>query len=185
MSHLLPSRRAFVRATGAGAAGAWMLGLAACRRAADSAAEAVRTGEPARVLGEDEIRTLDALAGRIIPADGEAPGASEAGAVLFMDHYLADDAGALDAVRAGLAELAAGFADLPPDRQDQAVARLEKEKPGFFGLVQFLTSVGTLADPAHGGNRDKVGWAMIGFDDRHVWQPPFGAYDAAAAGDEA
>jgi hypothetical protein len=34
------------------------------------------------------------------------------------------------------------------------------------------------AMPVRGGNRDKAGWALIGFVDRHVWQPPFGYYDA-------
>ncbi len=31
--------------------------------------------------------------------------------------------------------------------------------------------------PSYGGNRDKAGWHLIGFDDRHFWQPPFGYYD--------
>ena len=31
--------------------------------------------------------------------------------------------------------------------------------------------------PAYGGNRDGVGWKLIGFEDRHVFQPPFGYYD--------
>ena len=181
MSPLVPSRRGFLRATGATAMGAWALGLSACRRAADSAAEAVRNGEPPRVLTEPEMRTLDALAGRIIPADGDAPGASEAGAVVFMDHYLAEQPDALEQIRAGLGKVATGLADLAPDRQDEVVRGLEEHEPAFFGLVRFLTIAGTFAEPSHGGNRDKVGWAMIGFDDRHAWQPPFGAYDAAAA----
>jgi hypothetical protein len=33
------------------------------------------------------------------------------------------------------------------------------------------------ADPAYGGNSDKVGWKLIGFEDRFAWQPPFGEYD--------
>ncbi len=40
---------------------------------------------------------------------------------------------------------------------------------------------GVFSDPSHGGNRDKAGWAMIGFDNRHAWQPPFGYYDAQVA----
>jgi hypothetical protein len=33
------------------------------------------------------------------------------------------------------------------------------------------------ANPEYGGNRDKIGWKMIGFDDRFSWGPPFGWYD--------
>jgi hypothetical protein len=38
------------------------------------------------------------------------------------------------------------------------------------------------AMPAWGGNRDGAGWALLGFDSRHVWQPPFGYYDAGHHG---
>ena len=31
--------------------------------------------------------------------------------------------------------------------------------------------------PAYGGNRDGVGWKLIGFDDQHAFQSPFGHYD--------
>ena len=33
------------------------------------------------------------------------------------------------------------------------------------------------ASPEYGGNRDGVGWRMIGFVDEHAFQPPFGYYD--------
>ena len=32
--------------------------------------------------------------------------------------------------------------------------------------------------PEYGGNRDKVGYELIGFEDRHAWQSPYGYYDA-------
>jgi hypothetical protein len=31
--------------------------------------------------------------------------------------------------------------------------------------------------PSYGGNRDGVGWKLIGFEDSHVFYPPFGHYD--------
>jgi gluconate 2-dehydrogenase gamma chain len=37
--------------------------------------------------------------------------------------------------------------------------------------------MGFLADPARGGNRGKVGWKLIGFDDSGAFAPPFGYYD--------
>lgn len=179
MSGANPPRRDFLQLSGAAALGTWMaMGLTGCREAADSAAEAIRNGEAPRVLTDEELRTLDALAGRIIPADGDAPGASEAGAAVFMDHFLADQPGLLEAVRGGLGGVDSGFADLSAERQDALVASLETGDPGFFGLLGFLVAAGTFASPARGGNRNKVGWSMLGFDDRHAWAPPFGAYDA-------
>jgi hypothetical protein len=31
--------------------------------------------------------------------------------------------------------------------------------------------------PEYGGNRDGLGWTLIGFDAQHMFQPPFGYYD--------
>ena len=39
------------------------------------------------------------------------------------------------------------------------------------------TAAGMFANPEYGGNRDKIGWKLIGFDDRFFWQAPFGYYD--------
>ncbi len=36
---------------------------------------------------------------------------------------------------------------------------------------------GFLGNPSYGGNRDHVGWKLIGFEDRMAFQPPFGYYD--------
>jgi hypothetical protein len=32
--------------------------------------------------------------------------------------------------------------------------------------------------PEYGGNKDELGWQLIGFEDRHVWTQPYGFYDA-------
>ena len=39
------------------------------------------------------------------------------------------------------------------------------------------TAAGMFANPEYGGNRDKIGWKLLGFDDRFFWQQPFGYYD--------
>jgi hypothetical protein len=44
--------------------------------------------------------------------------------------------------------------------------------------------LGLLALPSYGGNAGKAGWKLVGFDDRHVWEPPFGHYDRDYAGFE-
>ena len=61
---------------------------------------------------------------------------------------------------------------------DQQIAVLtEEEQSPFFQTVRFLTIMGMFANPSYGGNRNKVGWQLLQFEDRHAWQPPFGYYD--------
>lgn len=127
---------------------------------------------------------IEAVTARIIPTD-DSPGAREAGVVWFIDRalagFMAPAAGLVAAGIAGLNEAAdarssgARFADLPPAAQD-AVLRAHDQEP-FFGLVHFLTLAGMFALPAHGGNRDHIGWELIGFEHRHAWTQPFGYYD--------
>jgi hypothetical protein len=42
--------------------------------------------------------------------------------------------------------------------------------------------IGFFARPVHGGNFDKVGWKLIGYDDSLNFKPPFGYYDAQVKG---
>jgi gluconate 2-dehydrogenase gamma chain len=133
----------------------------------------------------EEAAVFDAVAAQIVPS-GDTPGAREAGAVYFADHactgffsYAAAD------LRNGLAQLERDFAKTRPNdpRFASASDASQKkyltsiEKTPFFGLLTTLTVLGLLADPAYGGNRDQAGWKLIGFDDTHVFQPPFGYYD--------
>lgn len=63
------------------------------------------------------------------------------------------------------------FAFLAPAQQDEVLHGLEDGKieleslPSklFFGLLLRNTEEGFFADPMYGGNRDKVGWKLIGF----------------------
>ena len=54
----------------------------------------------------------------------------------------------------------------------------------FFETVRVHTIVGFLVDPdsGRGGNRDGVGWKLIGRDRDHMFQPPFGYYDKDYSG---
>jgi hypothetical protein len=54
----------------------------------------------------------------------------------------------------------------------------------FFEQVRIATIVGFLIDPEsdRGGNRDGVGWKVIGRERDHMFQPPFGYYDKDYAG---
>ena len=39
------------------------------------------------------------------------------------------------------------------------------------------TIAGMFSNPEYGGNRDKIGWKLLGFEDRFSWAAPFGWYD--------
>ena len=63
------------------------------------------------------------------------------------------------------------FDQLSPERQDEMLRALEKgevDLPSmsskmFFDLLWRNTEEGFFADPIYGGNRNKVGWKLIGF----------------------
>jgi gluconate 2-dehydrogenase gamma chain len=131
---------------------------------------------------------ISAIAAQIIPSD-DCPGATEAGAVYFIDRALktfaADQQGAY---RDGLADLkhrrekmvphSASFAALSKAQQVELLRSIEKTD--FFTLLRTHTVLAWLGSPEYGGNRNNVGWKYIGFDDAGYFEPPFGYYDAEA-----
>ena len=50
----------------------------------------------------------------------------------------------------------------------------------FFLTVREHTLTGMFASPKHGGNFNKAGWKLIGFEDTLNFKAPFGYYDALA-----
>ena len=188
MTQHRPTRRDFLQATGTTLGGAWLaMQLPALAAASVYARGAAAAGQAVETLSPDEARVLKAVASRFYPTD-ETPGANEAGVVYFMDRSLGTFwSWLLDPVRGGLAAMAdkvaadhggeGDFAALVVEDQDAALVWLGQEQPGTFFVLQLLVAGGMFGDPALGGNRDKVGWQLIGFEDRHVWEPPFGYYD--------
>lgn len=63
------------------------------------------------------------------------------------------------------------FAELSSDKQDDVLKQIEAGKikfddvdaESFFGALLQIVPEGFFSDPIHGGNRDMVGWKMIGF----------------------
>ena len=130
----------------------------------------------------DEADTVEALAARIIPGSPGDPGAREAGVVHYIDRALSGPYfGWQGAYREGVRTLNAytaerygkKFFELEEEEQDTVVGALERgEVPGFGGgseATNFFTTVwshtveGMFSDPAYGGNRNAVGWKLIGF----------------------
>lgn len=182
------TRRAFLRLMG-GTLGASVLGFnwTEVARAANHAAMA-NAGAGTRTLTyltPAEAAEVAAVAAQIIPTDG-TPGAREAGVVVFIDHALAGFyTRQADNFRCGLAGFQASFkawhpgsesfAALTPERQIEFLRTVDHTP--FFDAMRFLTVLGMFAMPAYGGNRDGAGWKHLGFEDRHVFEPPFGYYD--------
>jgi hypothetical protein len=63
-----------------------------------------------------------------------------------------------------------------PEAQQIAWLHEVDETP-FFLAVRRLTVLGLIALPKYGGNHDYMGWNLIGVENRHFWEPPFGYYD--------
>ena len=144
--------------------------------------------------GAGHFETLDpgtaadiaAIASQILPSD-DGPGAAEAGVVYFIDRALGTfDAGRREEYQKGMAAVqdkrralfpdSTNVASLPPAKQIELIRAIEATE--FFELLRTHTLMGFLGNPSYGGNRDKVGWKYIDFDDRMAFQPPFGYYDA-------
>jgi gluconate 2-dehydrogenase gamma chain len=167
--------------------------LADIAAAQQHAHEAVQspTPPPFQTLDPATAAEIDAITSQIIPSiDG--PGAHEAGVIYFIDRALSTfDVDQLEAYRTGMAsvqkkrqELFSGsmsIATLTNEQQIQLIHAIETT--AFFELLRTHTLYGFLGNPSYGGNRDHVGWKLIGFDDRLAFQPPFGYYDAQANGD--
>jgi gluconate 2-dehydrogenase gamma chain len=153
---------------------------AAAAHARAAAAQGLKTFD---VLTVDEAGDLEAITAQIFPTD-ETPGATEAGVVYFIDRALGGFASwAERPIREGLKTLGqkvGSFSQLPIERQTESLHEIEDTS--FFGTVRTLTIMGMFAHPSYGGNRDKAGWKLLGFEDRFVWRPPFGSYDAEAHG---
>jgi gluconate 2-dehydrogenase gamma chain len=180
------SRRSFITASGQALGAGWLaLNWPGITAAATHAHAAASSGaRTIMMLTADQARDIDAIASQIIPTD-DTPGAHEAGAVYFIDGALAGFFAAHRAeflahygeFNAALAAKQADvrFADLAPERQIEFLKSVETTP--FFEQVRFLTILGLLALPGYGGNKDGIGWKLIGFDDQHVFEPPFGYYD--------
>jgi len=181
------SRRAFL--IGVGEA----LGVAALELSwPDIAAAAMEAGAVAKdpagattLLAAADAADVEAIAAQIIPS-GATPGAREAGVVHFIDRALATFFSRLytefhaqlvefqAACRASNPDVAS-FAALSSQRQIEFLRTVEQTP--FFDRMRLFTLLGMFSAPMYGGNQESAGWQLIGFEDRHAFEPPFGYYD--------
>jgi gluconate 2-dehydrogenase gamma chain len=141
---------------------------------------------PLRFFTEREAKVIIAACERIFPADKSGPGATQAGAMVYIDRQLAGPYGTdkyrytqppfVESVpeagyqgkenpqqtyRAGIEKLGTDFVSLSAAQQDERLKAIEKTH--FFQLLRQHTIEGMFCDPMHGGNVDMIGWQMIGY----------------------
>lgn len=180
------SRREFFSTSGSMFGGTWLaINLPAILAAANFACQAQNDGAEFEVLTSSEAVELEAIAAQIIPSDG-TPGAREAGVIYFIDRALGTfSSDSAEEVKNGLKEFQETIREKRPDAgafskltsEQQIDALKEIEESDFFNAVRTLTLSGMFSMPSYGGNREKIGWNILQFDDRRTWRPPFGYYD--------
>ena len=184
MNELDVTRRGFLlnSATLAGASWAKLV-LPALAGLSQAACTAKEQEQAFVVLTPDEAREFEAIAARILPTT-DTPGAREAGVIHFFDQTFASFNAPMLAPARGMLQQFAGalggeapFSALPESDQD-AFLETQQNTP-FFGMVRFLTLCGFFGMEKYGGNRDGVGWSLVGMTPHtHAYQSPFGYYDA-------
>jgi gluconate 2-dehydrogenase gamma chain len=141
---------------------------------------------PLHFFSRAEALIVAAATSRIFPGDETGPGAEEAGVAVYIDRQLAGPWGQdrhrytqepfeenapaelgyqgsatpQQIYRRGLKELK-GFDLLVPTQQDEKLKQIEGTL--FFSLLRQNTIEGMFCDPRHGGNKDMIGWQLIGF----------------------
>jgi gluconate 2-dehydrogenase gamma chain len=183
------SRRDFVATVGSLGA-VWLFADATKRSEAIAhAAHQVTQAQPTlSVFTREQAAEIEAIASRIIPTD-DTPGAREAGVVYFIDRGLSSWAkDQVPAFNEGLTRLSRDvgakfrgqtkLSALTPSQQDEVLKSIERTP--FFGLMRFATIAGMFSLPTLGGNRDFVGWKLVGHEGAMEFRAPFGWYDQPA-----
>ncbi len=192
------SRRSFVKRVSFFGGGAVLLG-GACKNDRPPATEAKPVPKPALVSSHqtftnEEFETLAAACERILPKDEDA-GAIDAHVPQYIDAMLQTPE--LQKMRAdfvpGVAALnrrcqrmhQVPFIKATAAQQDEVLSVFKDSDPKsgeahFFELLTVLTLEGFLSDPSYGGNKDKVGWQLVGFDlVQHEKADPAGGYNGS------
>ena len=174
---------------GAAFAYAELLGVAGC-----SLEPALTRSQSGPVQGpvaltQAEFQVLESVAARIFPTT-DTPGATEAAAAYYVDQALANPYRPhLTRYRRGLGEMerfcaskyGTSFASLSAAQQDALLKDLQAGKmieveggAEFFRLMRRHVLEGVFCEPHYGGNRDLVGWRLVGFPgQRYGYADPY------------
>ena len=188
------TRRGFLLSSSGLVTGAWLASnWASIAAAAEHAHQSAQSPGITKFecLSGAEAADVEALTAQILPAGKASGGAREARAVYFIDHALATFfADRAVAFRKGLADFQQAFHEAQPgaasfaaaDGATQLAFLRTRDRTPFFDSARQLTLLGTLSSPKYGGNFEGTGWKLMGFEDQHVFEPPFGHYDREYTG---
>ena len=182
------TRRTFLQGSGTFVGSTLMrAGVPALAAVSQAACSARDEGAAFETITDAEAREIIAIAARILPTT-DTPGATEAGAVYFFDKALGSFfADRLEFGRMQLTTFQSGVAVAYPgaqrfsdlDEADQDAYLKANEQTPFFQGARIFTIFGVFCLSKYGGNRDNVGWKLLGMDGPpHAWSYPFGYYDA-------
>lgn len=183
------SRRVFVHRLAFMGGGVVLLGGACTDEKKPSSNPPAAPPKPAKVneplttshktFTNEQFAVLVAAVDRILPKD-EDPGAVEAGVPQYIDTALQaqqlqrmkqDFSGGLNALDRRCQRMhKVGFAQATPAQQDDVLTVAFKDAPEssgefkWYDLLVTLTMEGFLGDPSYGGNKNKAGWQLLGFD---------------------
>lgn len=126
----------------------------------------------------DEFRVVEAAVDRIIPKD-EDPGALEANVAEYIDRALQlpqlskmrDEFTAATAAlnRRAQRMFKVPFYEATAEQRDELLRIFRDSAEGsgeahYYELLIVLTMEGFLGDPSYGGNKDRAGWKLVGFN---------------------
>jgi gluconate 2-dehydrogenase gamma chain len=175
------SRRSFIQRLTFFGGGVVLLGPTACKRSPPeeaSPAPPALADSPHGTFTGREFAAVAAACERILPRD-EDPGALDAQVPSYIDRILqtpelkqmkGDFLQGLSALeRRARSMFQKGFSEATPSQQDELLAIFKDSRSGsgeahFYELLLLLTLEGFLGDPSYGGNKDRVGWKLVGFD---------------------
>jgi gluconate 2-dehydrogenase gamma chain len=125
-----------------------------------------------------EYDVMSAAVERVIPKDQD-PGAIDAGMPGYIDRMLVSPelhevkevlAGGFIALeKRAEVKFQKRFPELTGEQQDSLLDEFRKAPEGsgkqhFFDTLVVMTLEGFLGDPSYGGNKDRMGWTLVGFD---------------------
>ncbi len=195
-------RREFIELSANTLGGLLVYSLAGCASVVSAREGKVRV--PLRFFTAQEAKVILAACERIFPADDSGPGATQAGAMVYIDRQLAGPYGSdkyrytkppfaesapapgyqgsetpRQTYRAGIRGLGPDFAALHGARQDERLAAIEKSH--FFQLLRQHTIEGMFCDPMHGGNAGLIGWQLLGYPGPQMsYRAEMGKYNGVA-----
>ena len=107
-----------------------------------------------RFLSQSQYELVTAVLDRLIPSQGDMPGAGEAGTADYLDGIAAGSAQlarlfarGLQDIEIAAARIGDGFDDLSGDQQDEVLRGVESDSPEFFDLLVRHTYNGYYSNP--------------------------------------